>query len=142
VYEWRFNNLLNSLNIHVCSLKINTGFINIECYENKYFTSDGIRVWNMIIFIPQSCLYRNNSINLYIIYIFLFILTLQFERISVKFCVLAEFKRKKSSNTPLKIRKICFNAVTNKFLQWNYGKMKMHILFNQYFSIFHSKISK
>ena len=40
----------------------------------------------------------------------------------------------------MKIRKIYFTAVKNNFLQWKYRKWKIHILFHQYFPIFHSYV--
>jgi hypothetical protein len=58
-------------------------------YENKYLMSGGSHERNMINFAPQdenkSCIYGKNEFSF---------LTLQFERFSHYFCILAEFRRK------------------------------------------------
>jgi hypothetical protein len=71
-----------------------------------------------------------------LLYTFFSFWRLKFARLSLKFWVLAEFKRKLSGKTPVKIRKICFTAVKNNFLQWKYGKWKYAFYFiniSQYF---------
>jgi hypothetical protein len=47
--------------------------------------------------------FTEKNLILCLLFTFLFSLTLRFERFSLKFCVLAELKRKKSDKTPLKI---------------------------------------
>jgi hypothetical protein len=60
----------------------------------------------------------------------------QFERLPLKVCVLAEFRRRYSGKTQVKIRTICFTELKNMFTV-NIRKMKIRILLNPYMSIFH-----
>ena len=48
------NELCSSYIEDIQVFSINTEFILIELYENKYFTSEDSHKWNMILFIPRD----------------------------------------------------------------------------------------
>jgi hypothetical protein len=88
----------------------------------------------MIIFIPQdenkSCIIEKKNLNfLFILYIFLFFFTIQFERLSLNFCVLVELRRK-SGETPVKIQKKIVSLLC-KYGKWKYAFYFINI--SQYF---------